>query len=344
MASRILWGCGRTAVADPTRPPPGNFTVNAEAAEDEKAEPGTVPTVPTGPPNRTTANRTTAEDRIYDLEYFQNFGDLNCPWKNHNVALKWFRDRLERFDETRVDFPNTQPVRLPAIIHDKGPDYHFDAEGPGWDWSWQSMVAQMHNDSMRKVVQGLDNRSRGLTSCRLQKTDQYDHKRHHNLPRGTPGGEEMFKVWDFVLTRDDGSCVSLRPNYSNTKIACKYGEREADHEVPRTGPGGSSGPGTYKLFTSRQTDEVLRFDAHTRARTKTLQSRSNTASASSGPPPPQSRSNPASASSGLPPPAPMRPPPLPPPPAPEEETQVAETDWLDCSADRCIDHLYDDDY
>ena len=56
------------------------------------------------------------------------------------------------------------------------------------------MVAQLDADSMRKVVQGPENRSSALTSCRLQETGQYDHKRHHNLPRGAPGCEETFKV------------------------------------------------------------------------------------------------------------------------------------------------------
>lgn len=92
-------------------------------------------------------------------------------------------------------------------------------------------------------------------------------------------------------------------------------------------------------FTSKQRDDALRFDATKRARMETPQSRSNAASASSGPLPPLSRSNATSASSkpappqsrgnaafassrlplafALPPPAPTRPPPLPPPSPPQ---------------------------
>lgn len=116
MAARNLWGCGRIAVADPNRPPPENFTVtnNAEAVEDhaavvedEKAEPGTVET---GPPQGNVTVTNNAADRIYDLEYFQNFGDFNCSWKGHNAALKWFRDSSEGAGGTERIFSNTHPV------------------------------------------------------------------------------------------------------------------------------------------------------------------------------------------------------------------------------------------
>ena len=126
-----------------------------------------------------------------------------------------------------------------------------------------------------------------------QKSDQLDHKRYHNLPRGIPDCEQAntLMVWDFVPTRDDGSCVSLHPNYSNAKVDCKYGERGTDHEVPRTGLGGSSGPGTFKRFAWKGTDAVLKFYISIRARMQTPQSRSSAASASSGNIPPQSWSN-----------------------------------------------------
>ena len=82
------------------------------------------------------------------------------------------------------------------------------------------MIAMLDDESMPKVVQGPDNRSRGLVSCRIQKTDQVDHNRYFNLPRGIPRDKQAyeFMVWDFVLTRDDESEVSLHPSFRKNSV------------------------------------------------------------------------------------------------------------------------------
>ena len=79
--------------------------------------------------------------------------------------------------------------------------------------------------------------------------------------------EDMLMVWDFVVFRANGTLISLHPNYSNVKIRCKEGLQAhlgpgpaSSQEIPRTGKGGTSGPGTYKRFKFRNCDKVLRFD------------------------------------------------------------------------------------
>ena len=128
------------------------------------------------------------------------------------------------------------------------------------------MVAQMDERSMRMVVQGLkdppNDRSRGLASCSLQKTDRYDHKRHHAL--GDDAGPEMLCIWDFVLVCEDGSQVGLHPNYSNTKFGAYKGPAPQDHELPRDGLGGSSGPHTFQYFAKKHIQKTLRFDPRKR--------------------------------------------------------------------------------
>ena len=79
------------------------------------------------------------------------------------------------------------------IVHDKGVLFHFEGE-PKIPWRWQEMVAQLDDESMRFVVEGLDtgdkqNRSRGLVQCSIQETDRYDHQRHNALQ----ATEEMMK-------------------------------------------------------------------------------------------------------------------------------------------------------
>ena len=73
-------------------------------------------------------------------------------------------------------------------------------------------------------------------------------------------------VWDFVLQRDDGSCVALHPNYSNAKVSCKATPipAVADTSLPKTWLGGTNGPRTFRRFAGKPVDLTLKFDASTR--------------------------------------------------------------------------------
>ena len=200
-----------------------------------------------------------AGPQIFDLEYFRSFRTTNT-YKQHSAALKYHREMAETAGLDSVTFSNTGANPVAQIVHDKGPNFRFEGEAT-IPWRWQEMVAQMDEHSMQMVVHpqfadGNFPRSRGLVGCRLQKTDRYDHKRHH--AKGYP---EMLFVWDFVLVCEDGTQVFIHPNYSNTKIEFYRGVPEQDHELPRTGPGGTSGPGTFKYFKNKQTQATLRFKA-----------------------------------------------------------------------------------
>ena len=225
-------------------------------------------------------------DRNFDLEYFRRESEIltragtwTDTYKQHNVALKYFRDSAEKEGLDVVNFSNTDPDPVAQIVHDRGMSYHFVGE-PRIPWRWQEMVAQMTDDSMRLAVQGLGGqtgRSRGIVSCRLQRFLRYDQKRnfaerHPELgnPRGKgkhatqsmppPRAKELLVTWDFVLVCDDGTQVCLHPNLGNPKIACYTGEGVQDHEIPNTGKGGSSGKGTYKYFKNKHIQATLKFD------------------------------------------------------------------------------------
>ena len=68
-------------------------------------------------------------------------------------------------------------------------------------------------------------------------------------------------VWDFVLTRDGESEVSLHPSLSENRVDCINGVRGTDREVPKTGLDGSSGPGTFKRVKSEGVYETFKFDS-----------------------------------------------------------------------------------
>lgn len=210
--------------------------------------------------------------RIFDLAYFQNYGDITYGYKAHSAALKYFREQGELAGVTEIIFSNTEVADVAQISHPKGMQYKFD-ESKRWYWRWQEMVALLDDKSMRLVVEGpTDIPAKGLVSCKIAETDVYDHKRHFaQAARSTAAAESasstavaesrMLKVWNFVLERDDGTTVNLHPNWADTKVQCSYGVIEKDHELPLTGKGGTSGPRTYKWFKDKRTDVTLKFDA-----------------------------------------------------------------------------------
>ena len=241
---------------------------------------------------------------ILSLRYFQNFRAYAASTKIHNEALKFIRDHYERQWPTSLGGlvqyglnPDCQfPMNIPAVVHeDKSPVYDFN-----WDiitrWNWHQTVAGLDEDSMRFVVEGVFGsggkaRSRGLVSCSVVSTgNRYDHKRHCK----SPGDHAPRKnIWDLVFYRDDGSCVTLHPDWKTTKIACTYGMPTADTEVPQSGMGGSDGAGTFKKYKNKQHHLTLRFDASKKAYAEGPQLRGQPppppkALAGAAPPPPPS--------------------------------------------------------
>ena len=119
------------------------------------------------------------------------------------------------------------------------------------------MVAQLDDASMQIVVQGEDNRSRGIVSCCMFQAGSYDHKRHHatgkhagNRAAGKYAGnraarksaiegQQPMALWDFKLIRDDGSSILLHPQWSKTKFTYKTHCPPFDGEYPRSGLGGT---------------------------------------------------------------------------------------------------------
>ena len=201
----------------------------------------------------------------FDLDYFINYRDFTDVYTQHNIALKWFREFGEGKMTWRVHLDNFGPMQVPICDHPKGMLWIFDTTRTK-PWRWQEMVAQLDLESMRHVVEGpqlaavAEAREKPcLIGCYLAKTDRYDHKRHHAL-----GNDETYHIWDFVLLRSNGTKICLHPEYSSTQIASYEGDAPKDHEVPASGKGGTSGPGTYKYFKHKGNQKTLRFDARRR--------------------------------------------------------------------------------
>ena len=112
------------------------------------------------------------------------------------------------------------------------------------------MVAQMTDESMRKVVRGPQYLSRGIVHCTLIETEKFDHARHDALKKKRDPDLPKLKVWDFLLQRDDGTCITFHPEYSKTKFKCLYSLPKVDHAITRK----------FREFKNKQKDDELRFD------------------------------------------------------------------------------------
>jgi len=162
----------------------------------------------------------------------------------------------------RINLSLATKHEIAEIIHPKGTQYQFSTDLGHWFWNWQDMISQMTDESIELVVRGPERRSRGIVSCAIVHTDMYDHKRHHAAKQEGQVIEGRLTEWHFVVTRDDGSEMSVIPAYSSTKIEGKDRTAVADpDEIPRSGLGGTSGPGTFKNFKQKGKILNLRFDA-----------------------------------------------------------------------------------
>ena len=212
-------------------------------------------------------------------------------------------------------FDGTEEIA--RIIHPAGTAYHFD-ESVMFHWDWVGMIAQLADESLVTLLQSQDgaNRSRGIVACGIKMMPRYSHQLQ--CAQGVRGGPVQH-VWDFVLEHEDGSTTSLHPQWSKTKVACTFAESPVDFEVPRSGPGGTSGPGTFNQFKNKHIDQWLKFDAQKKPPTPAVAEPTATKAkpiATKAPPPavaePKEGQPSAKAAAGdfqAPPPA--RPPPLP---------------------------------
>ena len=62
---------------------------------------------------------------VYDMGYFRNV-DISRHYKEHNIALKWFRDVCEREGRSVKRFSNTEAEMVAQINHPKGTAFTFD--------------------------------------------------------------------------------------------------------------------------------------------------------------------------------------------------------------------------
>ena len=208
--------------------------------------------------------------QLFDLEYFDKMDNSPNDWRDHNTVLKYIRDTCESKGLTWAMFSNTEAHDIPVMFHhDKGTEYFFPDESNTFLWRWQDMIKQIRDADRKRVVQGPEDRSRGLVGCSLKQSELYDHTRHHVLFKKGEGPMKFH--WHFLLHREDGSVATLKPSHSTTKIGVGWKEPERDVTVPKKGGmGGSDGPGTFQMYLKKGVDDEVSFNALRTTRIKLL--------------------------------------------------------------------------
>ena len=99
-------------------------------------------------------------------------------------------------------------------------------------------------------------------ACSLQvRPNSYDVARHYRI-----SGEERRRsevqllVWDFVVSRSDGTALRLHPTWSNRKVQV-FPVMGHDLPVMPKGLGKSEGPGTFRRYLQQDMVKEVRFDA-----------------------------------------------------------------------------------
>ena len=174
-------------------------------------------------------------------------------FKLNNTALKWIRDSHEEPPgyptHERVDLTETDPLSIGVLERSKGMSYRFVPKAIQ-PWSWREMLAGLRPDAMAAIVGTEEQGGVVSVTCEPLK-DSYDHKRHHAAKEaGRPyPADAPVPVWDFVVTRFDGSAVRFHTSQTKNKVEIASVMARPNYPTndmaPPKGRGESTGRGCY---------------------------------------------------------------------------------------------------
>ena len=142
-------------------------------------------------------------------------------WVLNNAALKSIRDS----HEMPIGSPWAEGIDLWPYdeynIHTlvKGEEEAYELVDPELPWSWKKMLNAMEDRTLRHIV-GVG--VVGIVCMPL--LDSVDGRRLHawrkqkvTVPRGAP-----VPIWDFVVSRGDGSRITFHPNLTKETVSYKH--------------------------------------------------------------------------------------------------------------------------
>ena len=216
---------GRSSGWDEWQDNSGNYTYDGQQWHQGWADPPPVAVAAAlpaavaaaDPPSAAVAAVDTTLVQCYGEDYFSAYGPCRAGYKQHNAALKYFRDYLEY----PADPYNTLPLGLPKDGWTAVAVIDHDHKGMGWawkneyqQWSWHELIAQLDPESRKLVITGPEGRSCGVVGCSVAvRPNSYDHQRCHMIKIMTGKKPELkLPIWDFLVGRSDGTNIRLMMN------------------------------------------------------------------------------------------------------------------------------------
>ena len=83
-------------------------------------------------------------------------------------------------------------------------------------WCWDGLLAQLTDDSLRRVVEGIDGAT-GIVGCMVRKSSIVDKRRRSAADQTTSNVKKVFYHWEFAFLRNNGTVAFLRP----TSCCCR---------------------------------------------------------------------------------------------------------------------------
>ena len=133
------------------------------------------------------------------------------------------------------------------------------------NWLWQELIAQLDDESMKIVVEGENRTSHGVIGCSIMvRPNSYDHTMAvQESAEAQQNREDTLQVYDFIITRWDGSKIRLHPQRIKPDVETFSGEGPTNKFLyPKMGHGKSDGPGTAQHFVKTQAQRKLKFDTN----------------------------------------------------------------------------------
>ena len=86
-------------------------------------------------------------------------------------------------------------------------------------WCWDSLLAQLTDDSLRRIVEGTQGAS-GIVACMVRESAFVDRSRRSAADQTTSIGnvKEVLYHWEFAFLRNNGTVAFLRPSPRSCSI------------------------------------------------------------------------------------------------------------------------------
>ena len=112
-----------------------------------------------------------------------------------------------------VDLPTHSIVEVRDVLHDDN-GAHFTFAESTRNWNWHELIAQLDSESLHRVCG-----NRSLEKCTFA------------IRRGsrTPSNHNL---WDFIITRNDGTQFAMHPEWNGLKIPARDMNQEAPPPPP----------------------------------------------------------------------------------------------------------------